>query len=90
MKYLIILIKKQKPVKINVLTGFSCSGDSMEFDVMNCIEMHSIAHNSTYRTSQPRYRFQQYCKIEQNGAIQYNVCSSRVPVVPFLIVLKHD
>lgn len=68
----------------------SSSGDSMELGVVNCIEMHSISHNSINRTSQLRNRFQQYCKIVQQDAMLCNVSSSRVPVVPFLIILKHD
>jgi len=68
----------------------SSSGDSMELGDLNCLEMHPISHTSINRTSQPIYRFQQYCKVMQYDAILCNVCSSPVPVVSFLIVLNHD
>lgn len=85
------VITKKPLSNLTIDKGFltcSSSGDSMEFGVVNCIEMHPITYNSSYCTSKSLNIFRAYCNLMQKDAIQCNDCSSRVPVVPFLIVLK--
>ena len=52
---LVPVVNKKPLSNLTSDKGFSVvssSGDSMDFSVLNCIEIHSISHNSIHRTSQ--------------------------------------